>query len=216
MRKNYKAVIFDLDGVICHTDKYHYLSWKEVAKELGIELDRGFNEKLRGMGRRETLEALLTRYPGKLTDAEKNYFTEKKNNIYLKLLDNMNSSNISLEVRETLAALRESGIKLAIGSSSKNAKHILEKLELKNYFDAVSDGTDITRSKPDPEVFLKACRYLNMEPTQCLVVEDAKAGIEAAAAGGMDCAAIGQVNELKLATYSLNCFSDLINIVLTK
>ena len=208
----YQAIIFDLDGVICHTDQYHYLAWKQIADELEVYFDEQINNRLRGVSRRESLEIILEAYPGRLTEEEKTYYTEKKNGLYRSLLQNMSAADVTAEVRETLDQLRSQGILLAIGSSSKNAKSILKQIGLEDYFDAVSDGTNITRSKPDPEVFLKASQFLGVEPRLCLVVEDARSGVEAALAANMDCAAIGDATKYNLAQYNLQRFSDLLQI----
>lgn len=208
----YRAVIFDLDGVICHTDKYHYQAWKKVADELGIYFDELINNRLRGVSRMESFDIILERYEGEMSLEEKIHWTEKKNDIYKELLKNMSPKDLTDEVKQTLDALRERGLKLAIGSSSKNAGFILGQIGLGEYFDAVSDGNNISRSKPDPEVFVKAAQFLEEEPEDCLVVEDAKAGLEAALAGGMDCAAIGDAVASGLGTYNLNSFSELLNV----
>ena len=209
----YRAVIFDLDGVICHTDQYHYQAWKAVADELGIYFDEHINNRLRGVSRMESFNIILERYNGEMSQEEKEAYTEKKNSIYKELLNNMSPGDLSPEVRETLDALREKGCRHAIGSSSKNAGFILGQLGLGNYFDAVSDGNNITRSKPDPEVFVKAAQFLGEKPEDCLVVEDAEAGLQAAIAGGMHCAAIGDAVGCNLADYNLRTFADLKNIM---
>lgn len=209
---NYKAVIFDLDGVICFTDKYHYLAWKKMADGMGIYFDETINNRLRGVSRMESLEIILERCDRELSPEEKQALAEKKNKTYVELLGQMTEKDLSSEVKETLDALRERGLKLAIGSSSKNAKFILERLGLKDYFDAVSDGTNISKSKPDPEVFLKAAEFLHTAPADCLVVEDAKAGIEAAKAGGFDSAGLGEAANCEEVTHAMNSFSDLLGI----
>ncbi|MBD5489344.1 MAG: beta-phosphoglucomutase [Lachnospiraceae bacterium] len=210
----YKAVIFDLDGVICFTDKYHYLAWKKMADGMGIYFDETINNRLRGVSRMESLEIILERCDKELTQEEKQVLAEEKNKTYVELLGQMTEKDLSSEVKETLDSLRKSGLKLAIGSSSKNAKFILERLGLKDYFDAVSDGTNISKSKPDPEVFIKAAEFLHMAPADCLVVEDAKAGVEAAKAGGFDSAGLGEAAESEAVTHAMNSFSDLIGIAL--
>jgi beta-phosphoglucomutase len=189
----YKAVIFDLDGVICHTDRFHYLAWKEMAERLGIEFNERINDRLRGVSRMESAEIVLENYGGKLSLEEKEAFANEKNEIYKKLLLKMSPADLSEDVKNTMEKLRANGILLAIGSSSKNARLILERIGLKDYFDAVSVGDNIKRSKPDPEVFIKAREMLGVEPHECLVVEDAEAGVKAALAGGMECAVIGPV-----------------------
>ena len=209
----YKGVIFDLDGVICSTDHYHYLAWKALADRLGIYFDETINNRLRGVSRMASLEIILERYDGTLNEEEKLAAAEEKNNLYRELLKEMTPADLSPEVKSTLDALRAKGLLLGIGSSSKNTRFILSRIGLGDYFDKISDGTNITRSKPDPEVFLKAAEYLGLEPKDCLVVEDAKAGIEAALAAGMDAAAIGDATSCGLATYNLSAFPDLLNCV---
>lgn len=208
----YKAVIFDLDGVICHTDMYHYQAWKQIADELGIYFDEEINNRLRGVSRMESFEIILERYEETMSLEDKVVYTTRKNEAYKELLKNMSPADLSPEVKETLDGLRAKGLKLAIGSSSKNAGFILERLGLDGYFDAVSDGNNITRSKPDPEVFVKAAQLVGEASGDCLVVEDAKAGLEAAIGGGMDCAAMGDAVASGLATYDLTEFSDLLKI----
>ena len=206
----YQAVIFDLDGVICSTDHYHFLAWKELAQEIGVDFDETVNNRLRGIGRMESLEILLGSLSKGFPQELKKEFAEKKNSIYRNLLKDMTPQDVNLEVKETMEQIRAKGIRIAIGSSSKNAKLILKQIGLEDYFDAISDGNNITRSKPDPEVFLKASEYLEIEPQLCLVVEDAKAGLEASIAANMDCAAIGDAAKYALANYKLSRFSDLL------
>ena len=209
----YKGIIFDLDGVICSTDHYHYLAWKALADRLGIYFDETINNRLRGVSRMESLDIVLERYDGVLGEEEKRAAAEEKNNTYRELLKQMSPADLSAEVKATLDALRARGLLLGIGSSSKNTKFILNQIGLGDYFDKISDGTNITRSKPDPEVFLKAAEYLGLGPGDCLVVEDAKAGVQAARAAGMDAAAIGDAVSCGLATYNLGSFSDLLGCV---
>lgn len=208
----YKAVIFDLDGVICFTDHYHYLAWKALADSLGIPFDEKKNDRLRGVSRMASLEIVLEAYDGpELTQEEKSALADRKNALYRKYLQSMTTADLTDEVRDTLNALREKGLKLAVGSSSKNTPLILERIGLAGFFDAVSDGNNITRSKPDPQVFTMAAEMLGLTPEQCLVVEDAEAGIQAAAAGGFHSAGLGPAAETGMATYSLHNFSDLIS-----
>lgn len=209
-----KGLIFDLDGVLVFTDKFHYQAWKTMADELGVYFDETINHRLRGVSRMDSLEIILERYEGPdLSLREKEKLAEKKNESYRTLLESMTPDDVTKEVRDTLTKLREKGYKLAIGSSSKNAKFILEKVELKDAFDAISDGNNITKSKPDPEVFLKAAEYLGLPPKACMVVEDAEAGIEAAKKGGMYAAGIGEAAKSINADESLKTFSELVDIV---
>lgn len=210
----YSAVIFDLDGVICSTDEYHYLAWKSLADMLGIQnFGREDNARQRGVSRMDSLEVLLEKSDKSYTPDEKSALAEKKNDIYKKLLQNMSPDDLSDEVKNTLDALKARNVKIAIGSSSKNTPLILQRLGLEGYFDAVSDGNNITKSKPDPEVFLLAARYLDEKPESCLVVEDALTGIEAGTRGGFDTAAIGYASRFDTATYKLNTFSDLLKYI---
>ena len=210
----YEGIIFDLDGVICFTDHYHYLAWKALADSLGIDFDEQKNDRLRGVSRMDSLEIILEGYHGApLSDEEKTALADKKNALYLEFLQTMTPKDLPDEVRDTLNALRARGLKLAIGSSSKNTPLILERIGLKNFFDAVSDGNNIQRSKPDPQVFTMAAEMLHLAPSQCLVVEDALAGLQAAASGGFDSAALGPAAQSGKGTYSLKSFGELLDIV---
>lgn len=209
-----KAVIFDLDGVIVFTDQYHYQAWKKIADSMNIEFDEQINNKLRGVSRMESLEIILKQYSGPaLSEEEKAGLAERKNTYYRELLEQMSPRDVSEEVRETLRELRERGYLLALGSSSKNAKYILDRVELTDAFDAISDGTNITASKPDPEVFLKAAEFLGVSAGECAVVEDAFSGIQAARAGGMIAIAIGDACSCENADFRLDAFGDLLKIV---
>ena len=209
----YQGIIFDLDGVICFTDHYHYLAWKALADSLNIPFDEKKNDRLRGVSRMASLEIVLEEYHGPaLSEAEKTALADKKNSIYRELLQTMTPKDLSDEVRDTLYALRAKGLRLAIGSSSKNTPLILERIGLAGFFDAVSDGNNITRSKPDPQVFLMAADMLKLAPSVCLVAEDAVAGLQAAAAGGFDSAGLGPAAQSGQATYSLHSFRDLLSI----
>lgn len=214
MKFEKKAVIFDLDGVICFTDKYHYQAWKALADRLGIYFDERINDRLRGVSRMASLEIVLERAGRAYSAAEKEALAAEKNETYRGLLERMSPADLSGEVRATLNALRERGYPLAIGSSSKNTKRILERIGLDGFFDAVADGTDISRSKPDPEVFLAAAKKLGAAPEDCAVVEDAKAGIEAAKAAGMTALALfGDAKGCGMEDYALASFGDLLNIL---
>jgi beta-phosphoglucomutase len=209
----YQGIIFDLDGVICSTDHYHYLAWKQLADRLGIPFDETINNRLRGVSRMASLEIILEKSDRVFSEEEKMAAAEEKNNTYRQLLSQMSPADLAPEVKETLDALRAKGLLLGIGSSSKNTKFILAQIGLGDYFDKISDGTNITRSKPDPEVFVKAAEYLGLAPETCLVVEDAEAGVQAATAAGMDSAAIGDAAKGDLATYRLTTFRDLLKVV---
>lgn len=207
-----RGFIFDLDGVIVFTDKFHYKAWKAMADSMGIYFDEKINDRLRGVSRRESLEIILERYDGSLTEEQKTTLAEQKNEAYRELLNTMTPEDVSMEVRDTLKTLRERGMKLAIGSSSKNAKFILQKVALMDYFDAISDGTNITKSKPDPEVFLKAAEFLGEKKEDCAVIEDAFAGIDAAKEGGMLAIGIGAASGYQKTDYPIHTFSELLSL----
>ena len=208
-----KALIFDLDGVICHTDEYHYQAWKAISDELGIFFDREINNRLRGVSRKESLEIILENYEGSLTPEEKERLLDEKNDYYKQLLQEMTPANLTTEVYQTLVKLRERGYRLAIGSSSKNAPIILKKIGLGDFFDAVSDGNQITKSKPNPEVFLKAAQMLNVRPGECTVIEDAVAGVAAGHAAKMNVICVGDAAMQKAGDYNLKSFKELLDIL---
>lgn len=199
-----KGVIFDLDGVICFTDKFHYEAWKQTVEPLGIPFDETINNRLRGVSRMDSLNIILENFDGRLTEEEKVALCEKKNDIYKNLLSDLSSRDVSKDVLDTLFHLKGMGVKIAIGSSSRNTKYILHNLGIMNLFDAVVDGNDITRSKPNPEVFLKAAEKLTLNPDDCAVVEDAVAGIEAAKTGGFLAIAIGDATKSDLADIKIS------------
>lgn len=209
----YKAIIFDLDGVLVHTDRYHYMAWKQLADRLQIPFNEKTNHLLRGVSRMESLEIVLRGTARVFSGQEKLRFAEEKNRSYQNYLQQLTPDEVDPSVRAVLESLRQAGLRLAIGSSSKNTPLILEKTDLRKYFDAVSDGNNITRSKPDPEVFLKAAQMLGIPPKDCLVVEDAVSGVEAAAAAGMDCASVGDAAQKQCGQYQMKQFGDLKQVV---
>ncbi|WP_150275841.1 beta-phosphoglucomutase [Paenibacillus tepidiphilus] len=186
-----KAVIFDLDGVIVSTDEYHYQAWKQISDAEGIPFDREANERLRGVSRMESLELILEQASTRYTAEQKQGLAERKNVIYRELLNRLSETDILPGVMNLITALQERHILTAIGSSSKNTPVILNKIGLDNVFDVVVDGNDIRNSKPDPEVFLQAAERLGISPEDCVVVEDAEAGIAAAHAAGMKTVGVG-------------------------
>lgn len=180
---NIYAIIFDLDGVICSTDRYHYLAWKALADRLGIPFDAQVNGQLRGVSRMESLEIILGERSADYSEEQKLSLATEKNEIYKGYLSSMTPGDLSKEVRMTLHTLRQRGYLLAIGSSSKNTRQILNQLGLGDFFDAIADGTMINKSKPDPEVFLLAASMLGVSPENAIVIEDAESGVRAAKAG---------------------------------
>ena len=211
--REFDAVIFDLDGVICYTDEYHYQAWKATADSIGVPFDRQINNRLRGVSRMASLEIVLEKSHGGFSAAEKEALAEQKNEIYKKLLARMSPADLSDEVKDTLDELRRRGYLLAIGSSSKNTPFILRQIGLGEYFDAVSDGNNITRSKPDPEVFEKAAKMLWTDADRCLVVEDAVSGAQAAHAGGMKAACVGDASRTGAGDFNLRSVKDLLEIL---
>ena len=191
-----RAVIFDLDGVLVTTDEMHYRAWKQLADEHGIPFDRGTNSRLRGVSRMESLEIMLERADRPYTPEQKLEMAERKNDCYRRLLADLTPNDALPGAREMLAELRNRGILIAIGSSSKNAPTILERVGLNGLIDALVDGNHIKASKPDPEVFLLAAKALGVAPEECVVVEDAAAGIEAARRAGMAVFGIGEPGSL--------------------
>lgn len=207
-----KGIIFDLDGVLLSTDEYHYMAWKGIADKLGIYFDRQINNKLRGVSRMDSLEIVLGK-SNTFSSIEKEMLAEEKNELYREFLSRLTPASVAVEVRETLDKIREAGFKTAIGSSSKNTRYILERTNLIQYFNAISDGNNISKSKPDPEVFLKASEYIALSPSECIVVEDAHAGIDAAKSGGFIAVAIGDAITHKGADYKINNITEILNIL---
>ncbi len=199
-----KAVIFDLDGVIVVTDNCHYEAWKRMADEEGIYFDENINNRLRGVSRMESLEIILEKANREYTSDEKQEMAARKNGYYVDLIKKLTPDAILPGVMTNLDELKENGIKIAIGSSSKNTPIILKRIGLDDYFDAISDGNNITNSKPDPEVFLKAAEMLGIEPKFCMIVEDADAGIIAGKAAGMKTLAVGEAKGGDVSAKSLH------------
>ncbi|MDD3721048.1 MAG: beta-phosphoglucomutase [Lutibacter sp.] len=200
------AFIFDLDGVIVDTAKYHYLAWRNLANVLGFDFTEEQNELLKGVSRVKSLEILLSIGKVNLSEAKKQEFLLQKNKEYLEYVNKMTSEEILPGVNDLLNFLELNDIKYALGSASKNAPLILEKVGLLNRFTAIVDGNDVSKAKPDPEVFLIGAKKLEMKPENCVVVEDAIAGIQAANAAKMISIGIGDTNVLHEADY---VFKDL-------
>ncbi|MCE3202165.1 beta-phosphoglucomutase [Paenibacillus sonchi] len=185
MLEHMKGAIFDLDGVIVDTAKYHYLAWRSLAADLGFEFTEAHNERLKGVSRMRSLDILLEIGGLEFDEAEKAAMAERKNRRYVDYISRLDDSELLPGVREYLGRLKERGIGIALGSASKNAVFILDKLKITGLFDAVVDGNTVSRAKPDPEVFQTACRRLRLQPADCVVFEDAEAGVAAARAAGM-------------------------------
>ncbi len=207
-----RGVIFDLDGVLTDTAVHHYHSWRRIAEGAGFELTEKHNEQLKGVSRSESLDIILNWAGAERTDEEKAFLLTEKNNHYLELIASLSSADILPGVLAFLENIRSAGLKTAVGSSSKNATFILDKLQLASYFDAVVDGNMVRQTKPDPEVFLNAAKLLGLPVDSCLVIEDADAGVAAARAAGMRVLGItahGQLTEADV------CVQNLLNIDLT-
>lgn len=203
-----KAVIFDLDGVLVDTAQYHYQAWVAIAKALDFDLTLAQNEQLKGVSRIDSLRAILE-WSGKQIDTPQfEEFLIKKNNHYLSLIQEISPQDALPGVPAFLKALQAHQIPMALGSASKNARPILEKLTITTFFDAIVDGNDVTKSKPDPEVFLMGAAALAVPPENCIVFEDSQAGINAALAANMQAIAVGSPDLLHNATHYITDFDQ--------
>ncbi len=208
--------IFDLDGVIVDTAKYHYLAWKKLANELGFEFTHAQNEMFKGVSRKRCLEILLEIGGIDATQEQFNKWMTVKNVDYLAYIEKMDASEILPDVPRVLKYLKDKNIPIALGSASKNARPILEKVELLHYFDAIVDGNNVTKAKPDPEVFLIAANKLNVPAQNCVVFEDAVAGIKAANNAGMISIGIGHEDVLIEAKFNFQDFTQIDDLFLDK
>ncbi|SHM73145.1 beta-phosphoglucomutase [Polaribacter sp. KT 15] len=206
---NKKGFIFDLDGVIVDTAKYHYLAWKKLANQLGFEFTEEQNELFKGVSRKRCLEILLEIGKREATKEEFDTWMIDKNEDYLEYIKNMDASEILPDVPKILQFLKENNVPIALGSASKNAQPILEKVGLLHYFDTIVDGNNVTKAKPDPEVFLLAAKQLNVLPENCVVFEDAVAGVEAANAANMVSIGIGDDKVLSEAQFNFVDFTEI-------
>ena len=213
---NKKGFIFDLDGVIVDTAKYHYLAWKNLANELGFNFTKEQNEMFKGVSRKRCLEILLDIGHVKATQDQFDKWMVEKNIDYLNYIDKMDESEILPDVTKILDFLKKHKQPIALGSASKNARPILDKVGLLSYFDAIVDGNNVTRAKPDPEVFLIAANELKVNPENCLVFEDAVAGIQAANNANMTSIGIGDKKVLHEAKHVFNDFTEIENEFLIK
>lgn len=207
-----KAIIFDLDGVLVSTDELHYRAWKALAGRLGVQFDRAKNDRCRGISRMASLDIVLEDAPTAYTQAEREAFAAEKNETYRAMLASLTPADTLEGVMPTLAELRRRGYRLALASVSKNAPLILERTGLDRYLDAVADGNCITRSKPDPEVFLKAAEKLGMACESCAAMDDALAGIEAGRAAGMLTIGFGDSAKNKAGDLNLERFDELLGL----
>lgn len=206
---NHKAFIFDLDGVIVDTARFHFLAWRKLANDLGFNFTEEQNEQLKGVSRVESLKKILKWGNMELSDDEFKKQMALKNDNYLSYVEEMDKEEILPGVPKVLDYLIENNIPFALGSASKNARSILKKIDLYNSFDAIVDGTDVNKAKPDPEVFLIAAEKLNTKPENCIVFEDSLAGVQAANAGNMTSIGIGKKNILREANYVFSDFTEI-------
>lgn len=186
------ACIFDLDGVVVDTAKYHYKAWKRLASELGFDFTIEDNERLKGVSRMDSLNILLKIGNKQLSEEDKLMYAAKKNEWYRELILKMEPDEVLPGAIEFFQVLKDKGYKIALGSASKNAVTILELVNLMHWFDVIIDGTKTQKAKPDPEVFLLGAKGVGIKPENCVVFEDAEAGVEAALAAGMYCVGIGE------------------------
>ncbi|WP_243473050.1 beta-phosphoglucomutase [Winogradskyella sp. MH6] len=206
---NKKGFIFDLDGVIVDTAKYHFLAWKKLANDLGIDFTEEENEQLKGVSRVKSLEKILAWGNKTLSEKDFNQQMAKKNEDYLSHIAKMDESEILPDVPKVLNFLSKNNQPISLGSASKNARTILERVNLKEQFNAIVDGNDVTKAKPDPEVFLIAAKLLNVAPENCIVFEDSVAGVEAANVANMISIGIGSEDVLGHADYVFKDFTEI-------
>lgn len=204
-----KTFIFDLDGVIVDTAKYHFVAWQNLAKSIGIQFTHEDNEQLKGVSRVRSLELILEWGKVEATQEQKELWLVQKNDEYLSFIEKMDATEVLPGVKKVLEFLKQNQQNIVLGSASKNAKPILEKTNLLHYFDAIVDGNDVTNAKPDPEVFLQGAKKVNAVATNCIVFEDSVAGIQAANVAQMTSIGIGEVNVLNEAQF---CFQDFTQI----
>jgi beta-phosphoglucomutase len=207
--KNTKACLFDLDGVIVDTAVYHFQAWRRLANELGFDFTEHQNEQLKGISRMESLDLILKWGNVSLTETEKLAWATRKNDWYLELVKQMTPNEVLKGVPKFLTSLRENGIKIALGSASKNSKLILERINMLDYFDAIIDGNNITKGKPDPQVFLLGAEATGCKPEECVVFEDAVAGVQAGKAGGMKVIGVGSADILFEADFVIKGFEEM-------
>lgn len=204
-----RACIFDLDGVLIDTAKYHFVAWKRLANDLGVAFTEHDNEQLKGLSRDASLDYILLKASIKATTSEREVWKELKNNWYLELVNQMPEDEVLPNCKELLADLKANNIKIGLGSASKNAKLILDRVNITHFFDTIIDGTKTSKSKPDPEVFLLGANEININPADCIVFEDAISGVKAAKTGGFFTIGIGDPNVLNEANIVLPDLKEL-------
>ncbi|MGB7605458.1 MAG: beta-phosphoglucomutase [Lutisporaceae bacterium] len=209
----YKGIIFDLDGVICKTDEYHYRAWNIIAMKMNLAFNENINNRLRGVSRLNSVDIILSENNLNYSIEEKILLASRKNEVYIKLLEQLSPTDLEKDVLYTLHYLKKNHYKIAIASGSKNAKRVLNQLEITELFDVIIDGNDITNTKPNPEIFLAALNQLDEPAEKVLVVEDATVGIHASRNAGIDVVAFGENCETSLANYCVLNLSGIIDIL---
>lgn len=211
MAKKLEAVIFDLDGVITDTAEFHYLAWKQLGEEVGVPFTREFNEELKGVSRMDSLEKILAlgSKQNDFTVEEKDALAAKKNEHYVSLIQNISQNDILPKIENLIADIKERGLKLGLASVSKNALAVMTSLGLKDQFDVIVDAATIKKGKPDPEIFLTAAKFLNVDPTTCIGIEDAAAGVDSIKGAGMFAVGVGSEQSLSKADVVYSSTSEL-------
>jgi len=203
-----QAVLFDLDGVLINTAEFHYRAWKQLADDLGIYFDRSINHGFRGVGRSDCLNKLLGEHARDFADSEKFVLAERKNAYYLAMVNTLGPRDVLPGARALAMQLKAANIRMALVSASKNARLVLLKTHMSDWFDAIVDGHDVTKSKPHPECFLKAARVLGVKPARCVVIEDAEAGVRAGHAAGCRCIAVGETDAEQYADAAVKSVAE--------
>jgi beta-phosphoglucomutase len=209
MPKLIDAALFDLDGVIAFTDRYHYLGWKQLADEEGWDFDETLNHQLRGVSRMQSLQIILDHNGVEISEEEKNRLADRKNGYYQKLLEDINQDDLYPGALEFVSALRARGVKTALASSSRNAMIVVDALDLREFFDAFVTGHDLDRTKPDPQIFELSAERLGVPHERCVVFEDAESGIAAGLAAGMYCVGVGEASRLPNAEQAITKYEDI-------
>lgn len=206
-----KAYIFDLDGVIVDTAKFHFIAWKKIGQEFGFELTHELNEQLKGVSRVDSLQKILNWAGVSVSEEKFNELATRKNEDYLSYVAQMNENDILPGVKTFLEQAKQKNIRIALGSASKNARPILQKLGIISYFDAIVDGNDVSKAKPDPEVFVIAAQKLGVQNGDCVVFEDSEAGVQAAKTAGMKAIGIGSADVLHQADEVFSGFEEIMS-----
>jgi len=208
-----KAVIFDLDGVIAKTDNYHYLAWKKTCEEHHLFFDKDLNNELRGVSRQNSLNIILKHNKFKMNEDSINQILSEENQYFNEIISKINETDLFTGIIDVFKELKVRNIKIGVGTMTKHSKEIIDGLNIRSYFDAIVDGNMVVNSKPDPEVFLSCAKLLEVNPTETLVIEDGKSGIEAANAGGFISVAIRNVTSLNIAKFNIDDITEVLDVL---